>query len=97
MTRLRIVLWLIIIVAAFYLAYGVFTSLTTFGVACAVLGLAAVCHGLITHLEDARIRETREQVWARRDTTAACGCDLPSPLAAWEIELHNSWHRRPGE
>lgn len=67
MLKMRIALWLIMIVAAFYLAYGVFTSLTIFGIAGAVLGLAAVLQGLITFVEDARLRETRAAVWARRD------------------------------
>lgn len=67
MLKLRVTLWLTMIVAAFYLAYGVFTSLTIFGIAGAILALATVLQGLITFVEDARLRETRAAVWARRD------------------------------
>jgi hypothetical protein len=70
MNRIRIGLVATFIVGCLYAAFGVFESLTKFGVGLIVASVAAIVHGFIDYREsdhDYRITQQRDQVWARRD------------------------------
>jgi len=70
MNRIRIGLMMTVIVGCFYAAFGVFESLTKFGVGLIVASVAWIVHGFLDYRQsdhDYRIAQEREHVWARRD------------------------------
>ena len=70
MNRIRIGLMITVIVGCFYAAFGVFESLTKFGVGLIVASTAWIVHGFLDYQQsdhDYRITRERAQVWARRD------------------------------
>jgi hypothetical protein len=67
MTRIRIGLFLTMILGTVYAAAGLFSSLRDFGIGVAVVAVAACGQGLVTYIHDQQIVQQRVQVWARRD------------------------------
>jgi hypothetical protein len=70
MMRIRVGLVLTFIVGCLYAAFGVFESLTKFGVGLIVAAVAVIIHGYLDYQQsdhDYQITREREQVWARRD------------------------------
>ena len=68
--RIRVGLQLTAIIGLFYAAFGLFESLTKFGLGLIVACLAVIAYGLLDTLEsesDRRLSEGREKVWQRRD------------------------------
>ena len=67
MTRIRIGLFITMIIGAMYAACGLLTSLQEFGIGVAVVATAAIAHGFINYAHDNEIAAERDRVWARRD------------------------------
>ena len=67
MTRIRIGLFITMIIGAMYAACGLLTSLQEFGIGVAVVATAAIAHGFINYAHDSEIAVERDRVWARRD------------------------------
>lgn len=67
MIRVRIGLFITMIVGAIYAAAGLFTSLREFGIGVIVVTTAVIVQGFITYAHDSEIVAERDRVWARRD------------------------------
>jgi hypothetical protein len=70
MNRIRIGLVITFIIGCLYATFGLFESLTKFGVGLIVACLSVIGYGLCDYLEaehNNQIYTEREQVWARRD------------------------------
>lgn len=70
MTRIKLVLFFVVIGSSMYAAAGLLTSLREFGIGAAIAALAVCMQGLVAYLEDrdeAQMRSYREQVWLRRE------------------------------
>lgn len=67
MIRIRIGLFITMLLGAIYASAGLMTSLRDFGIGLTIVGVSACAQGLVTYLHDHQIVEERRQVWARRD------------------------------
>jgi hypothetical protein len=66
----RIALAVTFIIGCLYAAFGVFESVSKFGVGMVVSSAAVLVWGLLDYTDssrDERIAQERDQVWARRD------------------------------